>query len=88
VASGTAVFKLDNAAGTNIPGTMWSADYRRGLVTFVNDTLGSSMILTGRAYDLDAAAADVWRYKAANAAKLYKFSTDGQVFDRQQYFEH
>src|SRR5512139_15833 len=88
VASGTDVFKLDNSAGTNMPGTMWSADYNRGVVTFTSDTLGSSMLLTGRTYDLNAAAADVWRYKAANAAKMYAFSAGGQSFSRQQYWDH
>jgi len=88
VASGTGVFKLDNTGGTNMPGTMWSADYTRGVVTFTNDTAGSSMILTGRSYDLNAAAADVWRRKAAYAAKMYQFSSDGQSFNRQQFFQH
>src|SRR3990167_1090373 len=85
VTSGTGVFKLDNAGGTNQPGTMWTADYRRGVITFNTDTLGSSMILTGRAYDLNAAAADVWRVKAANTAKMYSFSAGGQSFQRNQF---
>ena len=88
VASGTGVFKLDNAGGTNMPGTMWSADYTRGVITFTNDTSGSSMILTGRSYDLNAAAADVWRAKAANAGKMYDFSSDGQSFRRSQFYQH
>ena len=87
VASGTSVFKLDDAGGTNMPGTMWSADYTRGVITFVNDTAGSSMILTGRSYDLNAAAADVWRMKASNAGKMYDFSSDGQSFKRSQYYQ-
>lgn len=85
VASGTAVFKLDNSGGTNMPGTMWSADYHRGVVSFTSDTAGSSMILTGRSYDVNAAAADVWRAKAANAAKMYNFSAGGQSFSRNQF---
>jgi hypothetical protein len=87
VASGTGVFKLDNAGGTNMPGTMWAADYTRGVITFVNDTAGSSMILTGRSYDLNASAADIWNTKAANAAKMYSFSSDGQSFTRNQVYQ-
>jgi len=87
-ASGTAVFKLDNAGGTNIPGTMFALDAQRGVVTFSNDTLGSSMILTARTYDLNAAAADIWRSKAANAAKMYSFSAGGQSFQRNQYMQN
>ncbi len=88
VASGTSIFKLDDAAGTNLGTSLWAADYNRGVVTFTNDTLGSSVMLTGRSYDLNAAAADVWRYKAANAAKMYSFSAGGQTFTRNQYYEH
>jgi len=85
IASGTSVFKIDDAAGSILPGTMWTADYMRGVITFNSDTRGSSVILTGRSYDLNAAAADVWRVKAANAAKMYSFSTDGQSFQRNQF---
>src|SRR3990167_1388075 len=88
IASGTAVFKLDNSGGTNMPGTMWTADYPRGVISFVNDTLGSSMMLTGRSYDLNAAAAEVWRYKLANAAKMYTFSAGGQSFQRREFTEN
>ena len=88
VASGTAIFKLDNSGGTNMPGTMWTADYPRGVITFTNDTLGSSMMLTGRSYDLNAAAAETWRYKLANAAKMYTFSAGGQSFQRKEYTEN
>jgi hypothetical protein len=85
VASGTGVFKLDNAGGTNQATSTWSADYRRGIITFTSDTAGSSMFLTGRSYDMNAAAADIWRNKAANAAKMYSFSAGGQSFQRNQF---
>ena len=88
VASGTGVFKLDDAAGTNLGTSLWTADYNRGVVTFGNDTLGSTVLLTGRSYDLNAAAADVWRAKSAQAAKMYSFSAGGQSFTRDQYYRH
>lgn len=88
VASGTGVFKLDNAAGTNLGTALWSADYSLGIVTFASDTLGSSVVLTGRSYDMNAAAADVWRKKAVSGAKMYAFSTGGQSFQRNQFFQH
>lgn len=36
------------------------------------------------AYDLNAAAAEGWRWKAAKAAGDFGFSTDGQSFNRDQ----
>jgi len=88
VGSGTGVFKLDDAAGTNLSGTLWTADYARGVVTFNNDTLGSSVLLTGRSYDLNAAAADVWRRKAGYFAEAYNVSTDRQSLQRSQLIDH
>ncbi len=87
VASGTSVFKLDNAAGTNLSGTLWTADYQRGVITFNNDSLGSTVLLTARSYDLNAAAADVWRRKMAHYAEAYTISTDRQSLQRSQLIQ-
>ena len=59
-----------------------------GKITFSVDRKGSSYFLTGRSFDINAAAADIWRVKAANAAKMYSFSTDRQSFQRNQYMEN
>jgi len=39
-------------------------------------------------YDLNSAAAEGWRWKAAKLADRYAFGRDGARFDRQQAFEH
>lgn len=39
-------------------------------------------------YDLNAAAAEGWRWRAAKVADAYDFSTDGQSFDRSQLQAH
>lgn len=79
IESGTAVFKIENVDGT-IGG--WSMDYARGVATFSTNQAGSAYYWTGRTYDLNAAAADVWRMKAANVAKMFDFSTDGHSIKR------
>lgn len=38
-------------------------------------------------YDLNAAAAEGWRWKAAKAAGQFAFSSDGQTFNRNQIYE-
>ena len=81
VESGTAVFKIEDAAGT-VSG--WTADYTRGVVTFSSDQSGKTFYWTGFAYDLDAAAADIWRMKASHVAGLVDFSTDGHSVKRSQ----
>jgi len=81
VESGTAVFKIEDTAGTV---TGWTADYTRGIVTFTADQSGKSFYWSGFAYDLDAAAADIWRMKASHVAGLVDFSTDGHSVKRSQ----
>lgn len=81
VESGTAVFKIEDTSGT-VSG--YTVDYARGIVTFSTDQSGTSFYWTGYAYDLDAAAADIWRMKASHVAGLVDFSTDGHSVKRSQ----
>ena len=81
VESGTAVFKIEDTAGT-VSG--YTVDYARGIATFSTDQSGKSFYWSGFAYDLDAAAADIWRMKASHVAGLVDFSTDGHSIKRSQ----
>lgn len=81
VESGTAVFKIEDSAGT-VSG--YTVDYTRGIVTFSTDQSGKAFYWSGFAYDLDAAAADIWRMKASHVAGLVDFSTDGHSVKRSQ----
>lgn len=79
---GTAIFQVQDGDGDNISSGDYSVDYSRGLVTFAADTEGETYYLTGRSYDLNSAAADVWRQKAAHYAQLFTFSTDNHRIDK------
>lgn len=81
VESGTAVFKIEDTAGT-VSG--YSVDYTRGIATFTSDQSGKSFYWSGFSYDLHAAAADIWRMKASHVAGLVDFSTDGHSIKRSQ----
>jgi len=81
IESGTAVFKVEDTAGTV---TGYTVDYARGIATFTTDQSGKSYYWSGFAYDLDAAAADIWRMKASHVAGLVDFSTDGHSIKRSQ----
>lgn len=80
---GTAYFRIYNAGGTAITPT--EINYEAGHISFgtVNQH-GSAYFLTARAYDLNGAAAHVWRAKAANVAAYYDFSADGHSMSRSQ----
>lgn len=79
---GTARFVLQDTSGTILGTATWTANYERGLITFANDTEGSAVYLTGYAYDVYGAAADVWRQKAGHSAEMIDFSTDNHSVKR------
>lgn len=86
---GTAILYLQDSTGATLGTALWGADYRRGVFTFVNTTNGTSIYLTGRSYDINAAAADVWRRKAAHyAPSSFDFSTDNHSISRAQVYDH
>ena len=81
VEGGTVVFRVEDTAGT-VSG--YTVDYTRGIVTFSTDQSGKAFYWSGFAYDLDAAAADIWRMKASHVAGLVDFPTDGHSVKRSQ----
>lgn len=86
---GTAIFYIQDSTGATAGTALWSADYRRGVVTFASNTAGTNYYLTGRSYDLQAAAAEIWRKKAAHYAPTsFNFSTDNHSIDREQVYSH
>lgn len=88
-AGGTDIFVLQDSTGATLSASLWSADYRRGKITFSSNTNGTSVYMTGRSYDINAAAADVWRRKAAHYAPTsFNFSTDNHSISRAQVYDH
>lgn len=80
--SGTAVFTLEDSTGANIGTASFTADYERGIITFGADTGGSTYYVSGRVYDANSAASDIWRQKAGHFSEHYTFSTDGHSLKR------
>ena len=86
---GTAIFFLQDSTGATLGTSLYGVDYRRGVVTFNNDMRGTVVYLTGRTYDLNAAAAEMWRKKAAHyAPTTFDFSTDNHSIKRSQVYDH
>lgn len=82
---GTAIFYVQEAGGSVIGTASYTPDYMRGLVTFGSDTGGSAYYLTGTSFDLNGAAAYIWRQKAAYfATTAFDFSTDNHSIKRSQ----
>ena len=85
---GTSIFYVEDAAGSAVGTALYTPDYTRGVVTFAADTGGSAYYLYGRSYDLNAAAAEVWRTKAGQYAMAVNFSTDNHRIDRGKIIEN
>lgn len=85
---GTAVFWLQDGTGATIGTALYSVDYLRGVVTFAADTGGTSYYANYRAYDLNGAAADIWRKKAAHYSTAFNFTTDNHKVDREAIYKH
>lgn len=82
--SGTVTF-IQDLNGAAVGTADYTIDYFTGKITFDNDTGGSVLHLTTRIYDMNLAASDVWKRKAANAAKMFDFSTDNHSIKRGQF---
>lgn len=84
---GTAIFIVEDATGVDAGTAAYTPDYNLGIVTFASDTKGIEYRLTGRSYDLNGAAAEIWRQKSghfAAAVDSFDFSTDNMSVRRSQ----
>jgi len=79
---GTAVFYLENGLNQQVGTANYSVDYHRGVITFNSDQSGTSHLMTARSYDPDAAAAEIWKMKAAAYTTSFDFSTDNHSIKR------
>lgn len=86
-ASGTVAFRLYDSLGSVIT-SGYTADMQRGRFTFTASQAGSARYIDCRSYDLNGAAADGWREKAAQQADGYDFRVEGRQFSRSQWFDH
>jgi hypothetical protein len=81
--SGTAVFWLQDGSGAKVGTANYTMDYNIGLATFTIPTGGSAFYITGRSYDLNAAAADVWTMKAGQVASgAFSWSSDNMSVNK------
>jgi len=73
---GTTVWVVEDSTGANVGTADYTVNYQAGHLRFTADTAGSAYYLTGRRYDLNRAAAEVWRRKAAHVASRTDWQSD------------
>ncbi len=86
--SGTAYWRVTDEVGMTQGTSLYSVDWDRRVITFGADQAGSARYLNGRTYDLNRAAARVWRQKASYYAAEVDWSTDGHRVNASQAYEH
>ncbi len=85
--SGTLTY-LQTSVGSTVATANYTIDYNRGIVTFTADQNGTAYYITTRTYDMNGAAADVWKKKAAQVALRFDFSTDNHSMKTSQIYDH
>jgi hypothetical protein len=83
-----ALFYLQTADGGTVGTSLYSVDNTRGVITFAGNTAGTAFYATGRTYDINAAASDIWKRKASNASSQVDWSSDNHRISSSQYFNH
>lgn len=66
----------------------YTVNYQARLITFAGDTSNTTYYLSCREYDLNRAAAEIWRRKAAAVAAQVDFSSDNHQFAASQKYKH
>lgn len=87
-ASGTIYWSVEDSNGDEAGTANYSVDYVAGLVRFSADQGGTAYYLRGRAYNLSAAAAHIWREKAGWRAQYVTFDADDQRLNQSDWFKH
>ena len=82
--SGSAIFRIEDGTGTDRGTATYTADYLTGTFDFSSDVGGTVLYMTGRAYDVHGAAAELLESWASREAREFDFTADGQSFHRSQ----
>lgn len=81
--SGSEAWLVEDYAGSAIGTANYTAHYDGQYIRFASNTEGSAYYLTYRAYDVDRAAAGIWREKASYvSSRPLRISTDNHTIDR------
>ena len=81
---GSEVWRVQDSTGATMGTANYTVNYDAQHVFFSADQEGSARYLTGRAYDVHRATADVWRMKAADVADRFDVKTDNHDLKRSQ----
>lgn len=79
---------IQDSTGAVVASADYTFDANIGIVTFLADTEGQTRRITGNIYNVERAASEVWRAKAAQVANSFDWSSDNHSIKRSQVHEH
>lgn len=83
----TTAFRVEDSRGSILGTANYAVNYDAGVITFTTDQRGTAYYLTGRAYNVYHAAAELLRQKASYASMSFDWESDnhsvkaGKVYD-------
>lgn len=87
-AGGTTVFRVSDSTGATVAFSAFTFGDREMAVEFTADQEGSARYFSGFIYNIQAAAGEVWKMKAAHSWTAINFSADFHKFDREAIYAH
>lgn len=81
-------FVVRDGSGTEIDSAEYAVNYAARLITFSADQGSAVRTLDAKIYDMNKAAAEVWRKKAGFAAEAVDWSSDNHSVKGSQEYEH
>jgi hypothetical protein len=85
---GTAIFVVQTLTGSTVSASDYTVDYNKSLLIFGADTKGVDYYVTGFAYDIYAAAAEIMQMKANSVSNWFDFKTDNHLVNKSQVLKH
>jgi hypothetical protein len=86
--TGSEAWAVLDASGSEISTDDYVVNYVNGHIRFNVNTGNATRTLRGRSYDMNRAAAQVWRQKAAHVADRFDVKTDNHSLSRSQLMKN
>lgn len=80
-------FAVKDGVGGSVDASGYTVNYQARKVTFSANQAGSVRLLDIRSYRFNAAAAQVWRWKAGNVSNRFDWSSDNMSVKRSQAYK-
>ena len=86
--NGQVIWEVENSAGSVIGTANYTVNYEAQHIRFTNSQAGTNYLLNYRYFNVNRAAANIWRRKASIFAERFDVATDNHKLTRSQLIKH